>query len=131
MDRGIVALGASILLAAWLSGGRPAKGEEVRYSKQTYVYKTVGDCKIEADVYRMPGEAVRPAILWIHGGALIMGQRGFVPRDQLARYLDAGFALVSIDYRLAPETKVKGKNRGSHLPSTPSSTLRVALAGNP
>jgi len=108
MDRGMVALGVSILLAAWILGGRPAKGGEVRYSKQTYTYKTVGDCKIKADVYRMPGEEVRPAILWIHGGALIMGQRGSVPRDQLARYLDAGFALVSIDYRLAPETKVKG-----------------------
>ncbi|MBL7223850.1 MAG: alpha/beta hydrolase [Candidatus Brocadiae bacterium] len=107
MNRGIVALGASIL-AAWILGGQPAKGGEVRYSKQTYTYKTVGDCKIKADVYRMPGEEVRPAILWIHGGALIMGQRGFVPRDQLARYLDAGFTLVSIDYRLAPETKVKG-----------------------
>ena len=80
----------------------------MRYSKQTYIYKTVGDCKIKADVYRMPGDEVRPALLWIHGGALIMGQRGFVPRDQLARYLDAGFTLISIDYRLAPETKVKG-----------------------
>lgn len=107
MDRGMVALGVSIL-ATWISGIQPAKGGEVRYSKQTYVYKTVGDCKIKADVYRMPGEEVRPAILWIHGGALIMGRREFVPRDQLQRYLAAGSALVSIDYRLAPETKVKG-----------------------
>ena len=94
MNRGIVTFGVSILTASVL-GGQPAKGGEVRHSKQTYVYKTVGDCKIKADVYRMPGEEVRPAILWIHGGALIMGQRGSVPRDQLARYLDAGFAHVS------------------------------------
>ncbi|NQT85449.1 alpha/beta hydrolase [bacterium] len=107
MKRGIVALGA-LILAAWIFGGQPAEGGELRYSKQTYTYKTVGDCKIKADVYRMPGEEVRPAILWIHGGALIMGRREFVPRDQLQRYLAAGSALVSIDYRLAPETKVKG-----------------------
>jgi len=107
MKRGIVALGA-LILAAWIFGGQPAEGGEVRHSKQTYTYKTVGDCKIKADVYRRPGEEVRPASLWIHGGALIMGRREFVPRDQLQRYLAAGSALVSIDYRLAPETKVKG-----------------------
>jgi acetyl esterase/lipase len=77
------------------------------YSKQTYTYKTIGDCKIQADVYRMPGEQVRPALLWIHGGALIGGQRTDIRHDQRDRYLDAGFTLVSIDYRLAPETKLK------------------------
>jgi acetyl esterase/lipase len=77
------------------------------FSKTTYTYKTVGDCKIEADVYRMPGEAVRPAILWIHGGALIMGNRRGLRPEQRDQYLEAGFTIVSIDYRLAPETKLK------------------------
>ena len=99
---------ALALLMASLFGSPLAKGEEMRYSKRTYTYKRVGDCQIKVDVYRKPGDAVRPAVLWIHGGALIMGQRGSVPRDQLERYLDAGFALVSIDYRLAPETKLAG-----------------------
>ena len=107
MHRAALALGAWIVTAS-LAGSYLAEAAEMRYAKQTYTYKTVDDCKIRADVYRLPGEEARPAILWIHGGALITGQRGFVPRDQLARYLDAGFALVSIDYRLAPETKVKG-----------------------
>ena len=99
---------AAWTLAAALSGGPFAAAGEPPCAKQTYIYKTVGDCQIKADFYLLPGDEVRPAILWIHGGALIMGRREFVPRDQLARYLDAGFALVSIDYRLAPETKVKG-----------------------
>ena len=77
-------------------------------SKQTYTYKTVGDCQIKADVYRLPNDAVRPAILWIHGGALITGDRNGLRREQLDRYLGAGYAVVSIDYRLAPETKLKG-----------------------
>jgi len=34
---------------------------------QTYVYKTDGRCAIHADVYRAPGDGIRPAILWIHG----------------------------------------------------------------
>ncbi len=75
---------------------------------QTCVYKTDGQCSIRADVYRAAGDDIRPAILWIHGGALIFGQRGGINRLQLSRYLEAGFVVVSIDYRLAPETKLPG-----------------------
>src|SRR5690349_8033925 len=76
------------------------------FTKQTYVYKTVGDCKIHADVYRRMDDEVRPTILWIHGGALIMGSRGQLAPDQVERYLQAGYTIVAIDYRLAPETKL-------------------------
>jgi len=62
----MLAIRALILLPAVLLA-QPAK--------QTYTYKVVGDCAIQADVYRAPGDTVRPAILWIHGGALIMGNR--------------------------------------------------------
>ncbi len=75
-------------------------------SGKTYTYKKIGDCEIKADVYRLPGDEVRPVILWIHGGALIFGNRSSVRDHQLERYLGAGYAVVSIDYRLAPETKL-------------------------
>ena len=74
--------------------------------KSSYIFKTAGNCAIRADVYRPPGPQVRPAILWIHGGALISGGRANIRARQLQRYLDEGFAVVSIDYRLAPETKL-------------------------
>jgi acetyl esterase/lipase len=76
------------------------------FSKATYCYKQVGDCKIQADVYRVDGSSGRPALVWIHGGALIVGNRAGPHPAQLRRYLDAGFNLISIDYRLAPETKL-------------------------
>jgi acetyl esterase/lipase len=76
--------------------------------KKTYTYKTVGECAIQADVYRPPDDRLRPVIFWIHGGALIMGSRISLRPAQLERYLEAGFAVVSIDYRLAPETKLPG-----------------------
>ncbi|HTS29967.1 MAG TPA: alpha/beta hydrolase [Bryobacteraceae bacterium] len=75
-------------------------------SKTTYTYKTAGGCAIQADVYRTSSASRGPAVLWIHGGALIMGHRGGIPGAQLSRYLEAGFTVVSIDYRLAPETKL-------------------------
>ncbi|HET6572504.1 MAG TPA: alpha/beta fold hydrolase [Fimbriiglobus sp.] len=78
-----------------------------RYTEhKTYTYKTVGDLPIKADVYRLPGDDVRPVIVWIHGGGLITGGRGGPALAQRKRYLDAGNVIVSIDYRLAPETKL-------------------------
>jgi acetyl esterase/lipase len=75
-------------------------------SVQTFTYKTVGPLEIHLDVYGATGEVKKPVLVWIHGGALIGGLRDNLHKDQLALYLDAGFAVVSIDYRLAPETKL-------------------------
>jgi len=75
-------------------------------SKQTCVYKTVGDCNIHADVYRPADKMSRPVILWLHGGALIWGSRTSIPKEQITRYVREGFIVVAIDYRLAPETKL-------------------------
>ena len=72
----------------------------------TYTYKKVGDLEIKADVYRPADERVRPVVVWIHGGGMINGNReSIVPlwRDELVR---RGYVLVSIDYRLAPESKL-------------------------
>ena len=74
--------------------------------RSTYTYKTVGDLRIRADVYRKPDDVVRPAILWIHGGALIMGNRRGLNAAQAERYLNAGYTIISIDYRLAPQAKL-------------------------
>jgi acetyl esterase/lipase len=74
--------------------------------KRTYTYKTVKKHEIKADVHLAGGGASRPVIVWIHGGSLIMGHRNTVPSWQLQRYTEAGYAVVSIDYRLAPETKL-------------------------
>lgn len=73
---------------------------------QTYTYKRAGDLEIKANVYRADDEKVRPVIVWIHGGALIVGGRDGVNRRVKKMFLDAGYAIVSIDYRLAPETKL-------------------------
>jgi acetyl esterase/lipase len=74
--------------------------------KTTYTYKTVGDLEIRADVYRLPDDIIRPALIWIHGGALIMGNREGLNPVQLDKYLNAGYTIISIDYRLAPQAKM-------------------------
>src|SRR6185369_1909244 len=111
---GIAVIGFAVLfLATNLTAADKTRSSKTvnatppNYSKKTYVYKTVGACQIEADVYRLAEERVRPVILWVHGGALIMGNRGGLNTQQLQRYLQGGYTVVSIDYRLAPETKLK------------------------
>ncbi len=76
------------------------------YSKATYTYKVAGKHEIQLDVYRPLGQQILPAILWIHGGALILGTRKGIPVNQLEAYIGAGYVVVAIDYRLAPETKL-------------------------
>ncbi len=104
-------VGASVWAAAFLAAttappipGAGVVAAQEAYSSATYTYKRVGASDIQADVYRPPGDDVLPVVLWIHGGALIFGDRATVRPDQLRRYVGAGFAVVSIDYRLAPET---------------------------
>jgi len=83
-------------------------GDGIPCSKNSYTYKYVDNHEIKADVYRYPGEELRPGIIWIHGGALIFGTREGFPSEQIEMYLKAGYTVISIDYRLAPETKLAG-----------------------
>ena len=83
-----------------------ARTEEPTFSKKTYTYKTVDGVAIRADVYRTDDHRMQPAVIWLHGGALIVGSRGAVPRQLLDLCRREGFTLVSFDYRLAPETKL-------------------------
>jgi len=96
--------------AGLVHGKEALPGNLAAYVKENFTYKTVGTLEIKLDVYRDPKERIRPGIMYIHGGALIGGTRGFFLSyccgDQLKKYLDAGFNVVSIDYRLAPETKL-------------------------
>lgn len=83
-----------------------ARAADPPLPKKTYTFKTVGDLPIQADVYRADDATVRPVVVWIHGGALISGNRKSVPRNLLDLCRDEGYALVSLDYRLAPEVKL-------------------------
>jgi acetyl esterase/lipase len=73
---------------------------------ETHIYKKTPDCRIHLDIHKAPtSESPAPAIFWIHGGALIGGSRDR-NEDDTARYTNRGYTVFSIDYRLAPETKL-------------------------
>ncbi|QDU08954.1 alpha/beta hydrolase [Gimesia aquarii] len=98
---GVCAAGASAFcLPSMLTARQP------KTKVKTFTYKMVGDLEIKADVHRADDNKTRPVMVWFHGGALIVGHRGGVSGRVLKDMLNAGYAVVSFDYRLAPETKL-------------------------
>jgi acetyl esterase/lipase len=105
----------------------------------TFIYKTVGRCELHLDVHTTPGHPPMPAVLWIHGGGMILGSRRMLPAGQAQRYLEAGFAIIAVDYRLAPESNLRSiladledayswiQNHGKLMGIDPD---RIALVGH-
>ncbi len=91
------AAGAASLLAT-----RWALSDEPRAPK-TFTYKTAGGCDIKLDAYGSDPNVRKPVIVHIHGGALIIGSR----KGRMMRLNPQNdHVVISIDYRLAPETKL-------------------------
>jgi acetyl esterase/lipase len=99
----LVLIGAALLSSC--QSEPPCGGVEC--IEGTYTYLTDGDCELQADVYSPPGGATTPAILWIHPGGMITGGRDWLDSNQLAMYLEAGYTVVAIDHRLAPEYRLE------------------------
>lgn len=59
-------------------------------------------------VFTPHGEKTRPAILHIHGGGMVIGSAHGFRRGPAAMALAADAVVVSVDYRLAPETPFPG-----------------------
>jgi acetyl esterase/lipase len=77
------------------------------FNATTYTYKTVGNLKIELDVYVppkvAPPQSGYPVLFAIHGGAYVFGSKEAAFTDkEFNETMDRGWVLVSIDYRLSP-----------------------------
>ncbi|MDW0117876.1 alpha/beta hydrolase [Sporosarcina thermotolerans] len=73
--------------------------------KTTIVYKQGQNFELKGDFYAV-SEKSRPLIVFIHGGGLIWGSREDINQTQIEFFHKAGFNIFSIDYRLAPESKL-------------------------
>ena len=86
--------------------GFPFTVDKRRYTKQMEVaYKSTPAGRLHLDVYRPVGAGPYPVVVMIHGGGWARGGRFDMGLSKWAGYLaEAGLAVVSIDYRLAPAT---------------------------
>lgn len=74
--------------------------------KETVIYKEDDHFSIKADFYGTHRDNA-PVVIYIHGGGLVWGTREEITEEMIKLYLDNGISLFSIDYRLAPETKLR------------------------
>ncbi|MFF2450067.1 alpha/beta hydrolase [Neobacillus sp. NPDC058068] len=73
--------------------------------KKTVVYKRDERFEIKADFYGLNHDNA-PVAVYIHGGGLVWGTRKEISEEMIELYTEQGIALFSIDYRLAPATKL-------------------------
>ena len=99
----IARLASQLILPLWLGFDLKAADQ---FEKETLTYKEVGPLSIKADVYHYNDAGVRPVVVSLHGGALMMGHRENFSGPVKNFALTNGYVLVSFDYRLAPETKL-------------------------
>jgi acetyl esterase/lipase len=103
-------IGRLLILSQLIVGGLSLSAAEDKPNPakpRSFVFKTVGDLKIKADVYAPEGARGRPVIAWFHGGALMMGSRTGVPKQLIDLSRKENFVLVSFDYRLVPQVKLQ------------------------
>ena len=87
--------------------GFPLPVDKSRYAKEVgLVYKETGRGPPHLDAYRPRDAEHAPLVVMIHGGSWHQGGRYEMGLTRWAGYLaSAGLAVVSVDYRLAPETR--------------------------
>lgn len=67
-------------------------------------FATVADRELKLDLYQPAGASEKsvPTIVWVHGGAWRAGSKDQVP---VLHWLQCGFAIASVEYRLSPEAR--------------------------
>jgi acetyl esterase/lipase len=79
------------------------------FEELTFVYKIVEGHEIKANIFLPENNFNHAVFVYFHGGGFIFGNRDegleTILRDKLLAH---GYAVVSADYRLAPETKLDG-----------------------
>lgn len=86
-------------------GGRA----EIIIQDQVYVPDSKNP-KHRLDIYSNPHEGLWPVVVMIHGGAWIKGTKSYDNKVWICKVLaNHGYVVFSIDYRLAPWTKLKGQ----------------------
>lgn len=97
-----------LVLLLFLLSIHPAWGDA--RTQKGVIYSDAKDAGVETslDVYSPSSGADLPIICWIHGGGWQIGNKERVDLKKRA-FNEKGFVLVSINYRLHPETDYKGQ----------------------
>ena len=90
----ILAIGAGAVLAAGIYFGNNML--KTKPTRADISYASASD-RDALDLY-LPAASRPPVVIWVHGGAFMMGDKA--EPQSLDALLAAGFAVVSVNYRL-------------------------------
>jgi acetyl esterase/lipase len=88
-----------LLISVVVASGAPS---ETRMAIRTIEYARAGDVSLALDLHLPTLTQREPLIVWIHGGAWRSGSKTEMP---LARLVEEGHVIASVDYRLSPVAK--------------------------
>lgn len=82
----------------------PMFAQPPKPSQADIEYARLGDRILKLDLYapKSDFQGPRPLIIWVHGGAWRSGTKAAVP---VLEWLERGYAIASVEYRLSPEAK--------------------------
>jgi acetyl esterase/lipase len=106
--RALVALAAATTFAAGCGGSSPlAPGSPAGSQHATVRYCTDGGKQLSLDVYEPSAAGRHPLLIFVHGGSWAFGSSNITAQSQViqqvvAGVLSRGFAVASVNYRLAP-----------------------------
>ena len=85
----------------------PVFSQQQLHEKHVFVYKIVKGHEIKANIFLPNTNQKHPLVVYFHGGGFVFGNRDEGLEDVLRdKLLAHNYAVVSADYRLAPETKL-------------------------
>ncbi len=84
--------------------------------EERFIAGAPGDPDVRILLYTPPGKAsgLRPAVLEIHGGGFIMGNADMSDASNRMLVLQLSCVVISVDYRLAPETPWPGSRNDNY-----------------
>jgi len=80
--------------------------QSVPSKKYEFIYKSVKGHDIKANIFLPDSKEKHPVLIYFHGGGFIFGNRDGLEVSLKEKFQANGYAVVSADYRLAPETKL-------------------------
>jgi acetyl esterase/lipase len=118
----------------------PPVGLDIVECEQRFIAGAVGAPDVRVLLYRPPEASTdpRPALLHMHGGGYVLGDPEINDVSNRALVLEHDCIVVSVDYRLAPETRFPGALEDcyaalvwmhDHAAELGLDTARIAIAG--
>ena len=75
-------------------------------NKEVVKYKYTDDIEIGINIFKSIQNRKNKSILYFHGGGMVSGVRDDFPDIYIDEFLKSGYDFVSLDYPLAPESKI-------------------------